>query len=730
MGARLRIMAELDKTLPFYEHFLTNATFPYSEDEKSCIERTVEKLLDKPTLGSRPGMLLGKIQSGKTKTFLAIMGLAFDNEFDVTVILTKGTKALSKQTLQRVQKDFMSFVHDDELLIFDIMNMPEKLTGYELKKKLIIVVKKQKDNLARLISLFEHDNYGLQNRKTLLIDDEADYASVGYSRKDGAVDANLTALRLDELRKTSNDIAFLQVTATPYSLYLQPEEIAVNGMAFRPVRPAFTELVPINDAYIGSDFYFDEADDSKSLASKLYIPLETNELSALKKSDRRRLKIEDVLISKAISGLRSAFLNFLVGGAVRQLQIAESGFKGKKFSFLVHTEVAKASHSWQQEVVDCLLEKLMEEAASDTDLFDQLIGLGYEELRPSIQQLNVYLPSLKDVKGRVREGLKDGEVLITSVNSDKQVEELLDESGQLKLRTPWNIFIGGQILDRGITIGNLIGFFYGRNPSTFQQDTVLQHSRMYGYRPMEDLAVTRFYTAPAIYNAMKRMHESDAALRKAIEANSDQEVRFIQGASSGAVIPCSPNKILLTETTTLKPYKRILPVGFQTDFKVRTQPITEEIDQLLKEVKSDGAGKKPFKVPKRLAHQLLSLAEGAIIMAEEEGYSFDWKGMHSAIDYMAGMSDTPEEIWCLWLANRNNNRLAKVGSHTRYVATPDTATTEGKLAKDIAKDSPMLVMFRQNGTEDQGWRGAPFYWPLLYASGKVPTTIYANETKD
>src|SRR2546430_11826954 len=49
-------------------------------------------------------------------------------------------------------------------------------------------------------------------------------------------------------------------------------------------------------------------------------------------------------------------------------------------------------------------------------------------------------------------------------------------------------------LDRGVTLANLIGFYYGRRPQKFQQDTVLQHSRMYGYR-RDDLAVTRFYTS-------------------------------------------------------------------------------------------------------------------------------------------------------------------------------------------------------------------------------------------
>ncbi|MGO4372296.1 Z1 domain-containing protein [Paenibacillus sp. MCAF20] len=54
--------------------------------------------------------------------------------------------------------------------------------------------------------------------------------------------------------------------------------------------------------------------------------------------------------------------------------------------------------------------------------------------------------------------------------------------------------IGGQILDKGITFGNLIGFYYGSRPKAYQQDTVLQHSRMYGARPIVELAVTRFYT--------------------------------------------------------------------------------------------------------------------------------------------------------------------------------------------------------------------------------------------
>ena len=38
----------------------------YTDDLKSCIEETVQRLLDNDTSVNKPGMLLGKIQSGKT----------------------------------------------------------------------------------------------------------------------------------------------------------------------------------------------------------------------------------------------------------------------------------------------------------------------------------------------------------------------------------------------------------------------------------------------------------------------------------------------------------------------------------------------------------------------------------------------------------------------------------------------------------------------------------------
>jgi hypothetical protein len=311
------------------------------------------------------------------------------------------------------------------------------------------------------------------------------------------------------------------------------------------------------------------------------------------------------------------------------------------------------------------------------------------------------------------------------------VDRLLDDDGQLRLRTPLNIFIGGQILDRGITVGNLIGFFYGRQPQIYQQDTVLQHSRMFGFRPIQDLTVTRFYTEPQIYDAMRRMHESDVALRDAITRGPDLPVVFIQRDEQGRIIPCSPNKILVSKTTTLRPFKRILPIGFQTDYTVRVAPRVARIDKTLDDAAPTAALDKPFLVRLDVALQVMALIQPTLVMDAKNGYEFDWVAAQAALEYMSNASIRVEQrghVWCLVRRDRNMSRFINSGSRQAYSDAPDTAHVEGRLARDVATSIPMLMLFRQNGLEEQGWRGTPFYWPLIWAPGDTRTAIFSSTT--
>ena len=52
--------------------------------------------------------------------------------------------------------------------------------------------------------------------RTLIIDDEADTASIGYTKKEGIIEANKIAKQISDLRKAIQNVSFLQVTATPY----------------------------------------------------------------------------------------------------------------------------------------------------------------------------------------------------------------------------------------------------------------------------------------------------------------------------------------------------------------------------------------------------------------------------------------------------------------------------------------------------------------------------------
>jgi len=209
-----------------------------------------------------------------------VTALAFDHGYDVAVVLTKGTKSLTRQTLSRIREDFRPFIKNDEVLVYDIMALPN-LTGWELERKLIFVVKKEDDNLDRLLEAFQKDYPGLRSKKLLLIDDEADVATVTYRKKDGSVEAGVIQRQIDELRNLVNELDFLMVTATPYALYLQPEEEAtVDGDSlFLPKRPAFTEILPIHPAYVRGDYYFEKSADPGSPAHYFYqdvpVPSET-----------------------------------------------------------------------------------------------------------------------------------------------------------------------------------------------------------------------------------------------------------------------------------------------------------------------------------------------------------------------------------------------------------------------------------------------------------------------
>lgn len=719
----MKVNTEIKVDGKFYTNLKEKNSYNlFTED---CIQETVSKLIHHKTTQNHPGMMLGKIQSGKTRTFIGVTGLALDNGFEVIIVLTKGTIALAHQTYERIKKEFATFIDEELVQLFDIMKMPNNLTKYELKQKLIIVAKKQKDNLNHLENKFLNIYPWLKNRKTLIIDDEADYASIGFKKTQKEIfEVNRIASQIDSLRQKMVDASFLQVTATPYSLYLQPnEEIELSGYKFKPIKPSFTVLVPHGNEYVGGEYYFQESQDDSSIAFYLHQPINDDELLVLKKSDGRKFKIEEAITSNKIESLRNAIINFIVGGIIRRLQNEKIMLPALKYSFIVHTEQSKASHAWQKEIVLKILEQLTILIDEKPLLFSRLIKDSYLQLYNSLSLLPGNIPHFDEVYYHAKEALVEEYILVSKVNSQTDINELLDANGQLKLRVPFNIFIGGQILDRGITISNLIGFYYGRNPQSFQQDTVLQHSRMYGYRDEEDLAVTRFYTTPKLYEVMKKINDLDQTLRDALE-HQDRDVVFIQRDTENKIIPCSPNKVLLSNITSLQPRKRLLPIGMQTYAKTTIKKLVDSIDELVENLARDENEKL---IDLEDAIKLIKMINKTF--DPDKGEEWDVKAFLSSLEFLSKSSKVDKQkVWLIIRKNRNISRVRK--SSGRYEDAPDTPKgehSELRVARELAENIPALIILRQEGNEEKGWRGCPFWWPVLVTPSTTPPVIFANE---
>jgi hypothetical protein len=706
----------------FYDQLASNRGD--SAELRAKVEEVVENLVKEQTSTGRPGMLLGKVQSGKTRAFLGVIARAFDKGFEVAIIMTKGTKSLAAQTLSRVKEDFEEFISADKVQVFDILAVPE-LTPYELGHRLVFVVKKEDDNLWRLLNMFEIQYPQLQQRSIILIDDEADLASVSYRRINGINTVGVISQQIDKLRNMVTNLAFLQVTATPYSLYLQPEdEVIVDGNSlFRPKRPAFTVLLPSHNKYVGGDEYFEKSTDSESPAFYFYREVPLLERDALKKEDRRRLEIDKVLTDNNSAVLRDAVVTFLVGGAIRRLQQKSSAQKIEKYSFLFHTEYQTNSHEWQERVATAIRDSLVDEAQVDSPLFNELLRSAYTDLKRSIEIEGTALPLYEEVKKAVVGALAGGQLMITKVNKDKDIKKLLDDEGQLKLRTPFNIFIGGQILDRGVTINNLIAFYYGRNPNRFQQDTVLQHSRMYGARSIADLAVTRFYAPQHVYQIMKRIHEFDGALREAfITGAHDKGVYFIRKDARSRLIPCSPNKLLFSDVVSIRPGKRLLMVGFQTVSKTAGKKNLQDLDAKIDQLISKSKG--PHLVDIDQAVELLQMAYSNL---EFDNSAEDDREAHIvALEHLSKIckkSDLKGKVWLI--VARDDRGIRRYREGGRFSNAPDTKQQKD-LARSLASDVPVLMLLRQKGDEAQGWRGIPFWWPVILTPQSGVTVIFST----
>lgn len=691
-------------------------------DLSSCIEEIVEELVSASTTGDKPGMLLGKIQSGKTRGFVGVIARAFDRGFDLAIVLTKGTKTLSAQTVRRLESDFTEFINDDEFLVVDIMNLPGNLRRSELRRKVVVVAKKQSRNLERLIE-FVTKHKDLQDRKVLIVDDEADLASIRFVRKEGDayINQGTIADQIDQLRNMTKGIAFLQVTATPYSLYLQPQDYddANTHYVFKPKRPAFTKLLPIHKGYVGGDDYFGqfEANDPRS---KLIVEVAEQEQDALRRPDKRRISINNILETDNISGLRRAIITFIVAVGIRRWQQREEGERAKKYAMVIHNDITRAAHAWQDQVIDWIFQAIVTAAETHPGQLRPLFDAAMMDLESSIIADGGKTPPQDELFDAFIDALQSDDVAVEKVNSDTDVMALLDANAELKLRTPYNIWVGGNILDRGITIPNLLSFYYGRNPKTMQADTVLQHSRMYGNRNRRDLAVTRFYTSRAVYDRLYTINTLETSLRNAFETGAhDAGVVFIQSDATRRVRPCAPNKILLSDVVTVSPKDMLLPSDFQTKGGTVMAKIQKNLDDLIKPEWRDSC--KFIAVNRETAIAIINEIEKSM---EFDTVEFEWGAMRGIVDYYINSSHDGNESILIYA--ETGRKLSRAGSGDKS-GRSILGTSLRKKVLEEHRSKPALILLQQEGGRELGWTAHKFWWPIFAAPTDAEPCVFATK---
>lgn len=706
-----------------------------SADLVQCIERVVNQLNATATTLGKPGMLLGKIQSGKTRGFLGVIAKSFDRGFDIAVVLTKGTKTLVRQTVQRIESEFEEFIEAEEVLLFDIMHMPETMTKSERKRKMIIVAKKQDKNLARLLTLFNDRYPELKSRRVLLVDDEADMASVRFVRNQGKggkkkddragdLAQGTIAQQMDDLRASVDEMAFLQVTATPYALYLQPDEYISqpDGFVFYPKRPAFTELLPIHGGYVGGDDYFGDfsRDDPRSF---LHVAVPEDEQNALRAADGRQIRSDRYWTSKNIAVLRRAFMTFLAAVVVRRWQQADQADRPRKYTMIIHNDTQRAAHTWQWKTVEGLREDFEKAVIEDDPRIRTLFDGCFKDLVDSVKANKGRYPSADDAFVSVCELISDGEINVQRVNSDQDLQTLLDpRTAELKLRTHANIFIGGSILDRGITVPALIAFYYGRNPKRMQADTVLQHSRMYGNRDRQDLAVTRFYTSPLVRERLEAIHKLEKVLRDAFERDGDDAgVVFIQKDSTGGVVPCAPSKILASDVVSVKANDLYLPSGFNTVAGAKSFEAIDRVDRIVEDLGVVDSGE-ITSIPMEDALEIMALTRQSITGSSDQ--DFDWSAMEGLMKYYARQTSI------VGLRVETGRRIDRSVSGDKSGLSILGGGAIRAQIRDATRLDPTLILLRQDGTKQLNWAADHhFWWPILAIPSNVEPCVFATEAR-
>lgn len=452
----------------------------------------------------RRGLVVGDVQSGKTNCYLGVACKAIDAGYDRVIILTGTTNSLRVQTQMRVDEGVTGYNSDPqkhkELIGVGLINSRLSISAttsvvsdFSVKyvptssgnsSPSILAIKKNTKVLENVINWLDvpqnKDSSGFINESLLLIDDEADNASVNTSQEEITKTNKMIRALLTLFARSS----YIGYTATPYAnIFIEPD--SYDEMVKEDLFPKdfiYSMWAPSN--YIGPRSIFESDGDHNYMLRT--IP------NTEKLFEGNLYHKKTAVFEVMPDSLRRAVAAFFISCTMRDLK----GDRERPMAMMIHI-------SRFNDVQDTILDKIQE---SIDAIRDDIVS--YYALPESEALKHESMRFLHDVWEEEYSGIEDwphnswSEIqrnLHESVHpikymliNSKSEEKYIDYRRYPDTRV---IVIGGNALSRGLTLeGLMVSYFYRVSK---QYDTLLQMGRWFGYK--DGFAeVCRIWTNPGI----------------------------------------------------------------------------------------------------------------------------------------------------------------------------------------------------------------------------------------
>ena len=204
----------------------------------------------------------------------------------------------------------------------------------------------------------------------------------------------------------------------------------------------------------------------------------------------------------------------------------------------------------------------------------------------------------------------------------------------------------------------------------------------------------------------------------------EQGVYFIQRDAADRLIPCSPNKLLFSKVTTVRPGRRIVPLDFQTISRSSGSRLLRDIDERI-ETLCDGSVGTTIQVDITDAVAVLKLCYQLLEFEDPDDEQAN--SQIAILEHFSQKAESSQERGKVWFITARDRDVVRYREAGRFSNAPDTKQQADE-ATARALDIPALMLLRQNGTETNQWRGLPFWWPVVVTPRNAVTSVFAAET--